>query len=85
MTPRADPAGDRGDAAPADQRSGRRHRRRRRMSGIALAMSAMCEQAQVPFISTEGAAGIVSPVAQHRWSFKSTVDDDLAIERLAIS
>ncbi|MDR3530199.1 MAG: ABC transporter substrate-binding protein [Rhodopila sp.] len=53
------------------------------MSGIALAMSAMCEQAKVPFISTEGAAGIVAPVAQHRWSFKSTVDDDLAMQRLA--
>jgi branched-chain amino acid transport system substrate-binding protein len=53
------------------------------MSGIALAMSAMVEQAGIPFISTEGAGGIVSPVAQHRWSFKSTVDDSLALQRLA--
>jgi branched-chain amino acid transport system substrate-binding protein len=53
------------------------------MSGIALAMAPMCEQAGVPFIATEGAAGIVAPVADHKRTFKSTVDDDLAMQRLA--
>jgi branched-chain amino acid transport system substrate-binding protein len=53
------------------------------MSGIALAMSPLAEAAKVPFISTEGAAGIVSPVAERQWSFKSTVDDYLVLHRLA--
>jgi len=53
------------------------------MSGIALAMSPLAEAAKVPFISTEGAAGIVAPVADHQWSFKSTVDDYLVLHRLA--
>ncbi len=53
------------------------------MSGIALAMSPLAEAAKVPFISTEGAAGIVSPVSEHQWAFKSTVDDYLVLHRLA--
>lgn len=52
------------------------------MSGIALAMSPLAEAAKIPFISTEGAAGIVAPVAEHQWSFKSTVDDYLVLHRL---
>jgi branched-chain amino acid transport system substrate-binding protein len=53
------------------------------MSGIALAMSPLAEAAKVPFMSTEGAAGIVSPVAERQWAFKSTVDDYLVLHRLA--
>jgi branched-chain amino acid transport system substrate-binding protein len=53
------------------------------MSGIALAMAPMAEAAKVPFISTEGASAIVNPVADHRWSFKSTVDDYLVLQRAA--
>ncbi len=53
------------------------------MSGIALAMAPMAEQARVPFISTEGAMSIVTPVAERRFVFKSTVDDDQVLERLA--
>jgi branched-chain amino acid transport system substrate-binding protein len=53
------------------------------MSGIALAMAPMAEAAKVPFISTEGASAIVNPVAEHRWAFKSTVDDYLVLQRAA--
>jgi branched-chain amino acid transport system substrate-binding protein len=53
------------------------------MSGIALAMAPMAEAAKVPFVSTEGASAIVNPVADHRWSFKSTVDDYLVLHRAA--
>jgi branched-chain amino acid transport system substrate-binding protein len=53
------------------------------MSGIALAMAPMVEAAKVPFVSTEGASAIVNPVADHRWSFKSTVDDYLVLHRAA--
>lgn len=53
------------------------------MSGIALAMAPMMEAAKVPFISTEGASAIVTPVSSHRWSFKSTVDDYLVLQRAA--
>ncbi len=52
-------------------------------SGIALAMVPLIEAAKVPFISTEGAMGIVHPVAERQFSFKSTVDDDMVMERLA--
>lgn len=53
------------------------------MSGIALAMAPLAEQARVPFIATEGAMGIVQPVAERRFVFKSTVDDDQVLDRLA--
>ncbi len=53
------------------------------MSGIALAMAPMAEQAKVPFISTEGAMNIVEPVKDRRWTFKSTVDDDAVLDRIA--
>jgi branched-chain amino acid transport system substrate-binding protein len=53
------------------------------MSGIALAMAPLCEQAGVPFMATEGAMGIVQPPAERRFVFKSTVDDDKVLERLA--
>ncbi|HYZ33403.1 MAG TPA: ABC transporter substrate-binding protein, partial [Crenalkalicoccus sp.] len=53
------------------------------MSGIALAMAPLAEQARVPFVSTEGAMSIVTPVAERRFIFKSTVDDDRVLERLA--
>ena len=52
-------------------------------SGIAMAMVPLVEAAKIPFISTEGAMGIVHPVAERQFSFKSTVDDDQVIERLA--
>jgi branched-chain amino acid transport system substrate-binding protein len=52
-------------------------------SGIALAMVPLIEAARVPFISTEGAMGIVHPVEKRQYSFKSTVDDDMVMERLA--
>lgn len=52
------------------------------MSGIALGMAPMAEQAGVPFISTEGAMGIVTPVAERQWTFKSTVDDDAVLDRV---
>lgn len=54
-------------------------------SGIALAMVPMVEKAGVPFISTEGAMSIVNPVAERRWTFKSTIDDDQILERAAES
>jgi branched-chain amino acid transport system substrate-binding protein len=53
------------------------------MSGIALAMAPMVEAAGIPFISTEGAAAIVTPVAERHWTFKSTVDDEDVLERIA--
>lgn len=52
-------------------------------SGIALAMVPLVEAAKIPFISTEGAMGIVHPIAERQFSFKSTVDDDQVMERLA--
>ncbi|MFM8546789.1 MAG: ABC transporter substrate-binding protein [Betaproteobacteria bacterium] len=52
-------------------------------SGIAMAMVPLVEGAKMPFISTEGAMGIVHPVAERQFSFKSTVDDDMVMERLA--
>lgn len=53
------------------------------MSGIALAMAPMAEQAGVPFVSTEGAMSIVQPTAERQWVFKSTVNDDQVINRVA--
>jgi branched-chain amino acid transport system substrate-binding protein len=53
------------------------------MSGIALAMAPLAEQASVPFISSEGAAAIVAPVNERRFVFKSTVDDADVIDRIA--
>jgi len=52
------------------------------MSGIALAMAPMAEQAQVPFMSTEGAMAIVQPTADRQWVFKATVNDDQVINRV---
>ncbi|VTU24088.1 ABC transporter substrate-binding protein [Variovorax sp. PBL-E5] len=53
------------------------------MSGMAIAMLQQTEKAAVPFISTEGSMQIVTPVAERAWTFKSTVDDDQVMERLA--
>lgn len=53
------------------------------MSGIALAMQPMADRAHIPFISTEGSMQIVNPVAQRQYTFKSVVDDDQVLERLA--
>ena len=53
------------------------------MSGIALAIAPIAEAAKVPFVSTEGASAIVNPVADHHWTFKSTVDDYLVLQRAA--
>ena len=53
------------------------------MSGIAVAMAPLCEQAGVPFMATEGAMSIIEPAAERRFSFKSTADDDQVLERLA--
>jgi branched-chain amino acid transport system substrate-binding protein len=53
------------------------------MSGIALAMAPMAESAGIPFISSEGALAIVTPVAERKWVFKSTVDDEDVLERIA--
>lgn len=53
------------------------------MSGMAIAMLQQTEKAKVPFISTEGSMQIVTPVAERPWTFKSTVDDDQAVERIA--
>ncbi|MGP0093171.1 MAG: ABC transporter substrate-binding protein [Xanthobacteraceae bacterium] len=53
------------------------------MSGIALAMAPLAEAAKVPFISSEGALAIVTPVAERHWVFKSTVDDSAVLERIA--
>ena len=53
------------------------------MSGIALAMAPMIETAKIPFISSEGALAIVTPVSERHWVFKSTVDDEDVLERIA--
>ncbi len=53
------------------------------MSGMAIAMLQQTEKAGVPFISTEGSMQIVTPVAERAWTFKSTVNDDQVVERLA--
>jgi branched-chain amino acid transport system substrate-binding protein len=53
------------------------------MSGIALAMAPITEAAKVPFVSSEGALSIVTPVAERHWVFKSTVDDEDVLERIA--
>jgi len=53
------------------------------MSGIAQAMVPLAQQAKTPFISTEGALSIISPVEERPWVFKSTVDDRQVFERLA--
>jgi branched-chain amino acid transport system substrate-binding protein len=53
------------------------------MSGIALAMAPMMEAAKIPFIASEGALAIVTPVAERHWVFKSTVDDEDVLERIA--
>lgn len=51
------------------------------MSGIALGMAPLTEKAEMPFISTEGAVAIVSPVAERQYEFKTTLDDAQVIER----
>lgn len=53
------------------------------MSGMAIAMSQLTEKATAPFIATEGSMQIVTPVAERPFTFKSTVDDDQVMERLA--
>jgi branched-chain amino acid transport system substrate-binding protein len=53
------------------------------MSGMAIAMLGLTEKAAVPFMSTEGAADIVNPIADRQWTFKSTADDDQVMQRLA--
>lgn len=53
------------------------------MSGIALAIAPMAEAAKMPFISSEGALQIVTPVSNRKWVFKSTVDDEDVLERIA--
>lgn len=53
------------------------------MSGIAIAMQQLTEKAEVPFVASEGAMAIVQPVAERKWTFKSTVNDDQVMERLA--
>ena len=53
------------------------------MSGIALAIAPMAEAAKMPFISSEGALQIVTPVSNRKWVFKSTVDDEHVLERIA--
>ena len=35
----------------------------------------------MPFVSTEGAIAIVTPIAERQWTFKSTVDDYQVLER----
>lgn len=54
-------------------------------SGLALAMVPLVEKAGVPFISTEGSMAIVNPIADRKWTFKSTIDDDQILERAADS
>jgi branched-chain amino acid transport system substrate-binding protein len=51
------------------------------MSGIALGMAPLAEKAEMPFISTEGAYAIVSPVAERQYVFKTTLDDAQVVER----
>lgn len=53
------------------------------MSGMAIAMLGLTEKASLPFMSTEGSADIVTPVAERQWTFKSTADDEQVMERLA--
>ncbi len=53
------------------------------MSGMAIAMLGLTEKAQIPFMSTEGAVDIVTPIDQRQWTFKSTADDEQVMERLA--
>ncbi len=53
------------------------------MSGIAIAMQQLTEKAGVPFVASEGAMAIVQPVAERAYTFKSTVNDDQVMERLA--
>jgi branched-chain amino acid transport system substrate-binding protein len=53
------------------------------MSGMAIAMLGLTEKAGLPFMSTEGAMDIVTPVAERQWTFKSTADDEQVFERLA--
>ncbi|MEP6941762.1 MAG: ABC transporter substrate-binding protein [Betaproteobacteria bacterium] len=53
------------------------------MSGMAIAMLGLTEKAGIPFMSTEGAMDIVTPIAERQWTFKSTVDDEQVLERLA--
>jgi branched-chain amino acid transport system substrate-binding protein len=53
------------------------------MSGMAIAMLGLTEKASIPFMSTEGAMDIVMPVTERQWTFKSTVDDEQVMERLA--
>ncbi|MDQ2735332.1 MAG: ABC transporter substrate-binding protein, partial [Pseudomonadota bacterium] len=50
-------------------------------SGLAMAMVPLAEKAGVPFISTEGAMAIVNPVAERKWVFKATMDDDTVLDR----
>lgn len=52
------------------------------MSGIAMAMVPMVQRAETPFISTEGSMQIVMPVAERKYVYKSTVDDDQVIDRV---
>jgi branched-chain amino acid transport system substrate-binding protein len=54
-------------------------------SGLALAMVPLVEKAQMPFLSTEGSMQIVNPVAERKYTFKSTLDDDKVLERAADS
>jgi len=53
------------------------------MSGMAIAMLGLTEKAALPFMSTEGAMDIVTPVSERQWTFKSTADDEQVFERLA--
>lgn len=53
------------------------------MSGMAIAMLQLTEKAKLPFISTEGSMAIVTPVSERPFTFKSTVNDDQVMERLA--
>ena len=53
------------------------------MSGMAIAMLGLTEKAALPFMSTEGAMDIVTPIAERQWTFKSTADDEQVMERLA--
>lgn len=52
------------------------------MSGIAMAMVPMVQRAETPLISTEGSMQIVMPVAERKYVYKSTVDDDQVIDRV---
>jgi branched-chain amino acid transport system substrate-binding protein len=53
------------------------------MSGMAIAMVGLTEKAGLPFMSTEGAMDIVTPIADRPFTFKSTADDEQVLERLA--